>query len=536
MKIRYGVLLLMAAVMRVRAAGNGAVDMQKSAEILFWAAGNLKTLNADEDFAHHMARAQGPVPPEVDPPCHVCGDTSPSLGETQVTAWVAQAENPEMARANELLAIAKKAAEYQAIDPSTLTPQAKAALGPFGQDGINQALQQLGNHLLQKSYDTAQKYDKNAKMAYAGIQFLLKAGRDGVMLMSFGAGGASVQSDNQSLDYAKTWTEAVLNDIDNKVLSGHQYNLCPVYGELARQIQLLGGAEVDMGRFTETLNKLQDQLKFDVNAKLDVAVNTADGSHQKVTWTGKAKMTLTLDLANSCYSPGFDNGGQMSVNVTNWDWVVVGKNPDGSTSSAPVTLKSAHSFTAKLEAPQLNLCDPQPLLQIPLAALAGIPQEVIEAKGQAQNTTLFASYLAAVVAPNEVNQSATNAVTGGAPSVPGQATPSSSTSAGQTQAMNDAQQELKAHQNDVGWLMSAQGQATIAKIQQAALAMAQGKMASAGVVIPQANSFQQLQSSMTSAHLRWTNGQAQPVSQSLHVTKDGANFTLTVTVQQNAGR
>ena len=525
-----GALFVLVTVPSVRAV---AIDTQKSAEILFWAASNLKMLNADEDLARHMGRAQGPMPPEVDPPCHVCGDTTQTQGEAQVSNWVTQSENPEIAKANELIAIAKKAAEYQALDPNSLTPQAKAALAPFGQDGINQSLGLLGNHLLQKSYDTAQKYDKNAKMAYAGIQFLLKAAKDGIMLRAFGSGGASVQADNESIEYAKTWTQAVLDDINNKVLSGHQYNLCPVYAELARQIQLLGGAEVDMNQFMQTINKLQDELKFDVNTKLDVSVNTADGSHQKVTWTGKAKMTLQLDLGNSCYTPAFDNGGQISVNVTNWDWVVVSKNSDGSTSSTPVTLKSSHSFTGKLEAPQLNLCDPQPLFQIALASISGMPQEVIEAKGQAQKTTLFASYLSAVIATNEVNSSATNAVTGGSPSLPGQAAPSSP-SASQTQAMNDAEQVLKAHQNDAAWLMSAQGQAAIAKIQQAALGMMQGKVASAGVVVPQANNFQQLQSSMTSAHLHWTNGQAQPVSQSLHVTKDGATFTLTVTVQQAA--
>ncbi len=438
-----------------------------------------------------------------------------------------------MAKANELITIAKKAAEYQALDPATLTPQAQTALAPFSQAAINQALQHLGNHLLEKTYDTADKFDKNSKMAYAGIQFILKGGKDGLMLASFIPGAVNSQSDNQTIEYAKTWTQSVLDDINNKVLNGHQYNLCPVYAELARQIELLGGQGVDINQLTQTINKLQDQMKFDVTTKLDVNVNTPDGSHQRATWQGKAKMTLNLDLANSCYTPQFDNGGKISFNVTNFDWVVVGKNSDGSTSSAPVTLTSPHSFNGTLEAPQLNLCDPQPLFQIPLASIASIPQETIQAKGQTQRTTLLNSYMAAVIAPNEINSSATNAVTGSAPSVPGQPS-NSGPSAAQTQAMNDAQKQIQAHQGDVSWLMSAEGQAAIAKIQQAALQMSQSRMASAGVVVPQANNFQQLQSSMSSAHLTWTNGQAQPVSQSLHVTKDGATYTLTVTVQQSA--
>jgi hypothetical protein len=39
---------------------------------------------------------------------------------------------------------------------------------------------------------------------------------------------------------------------------------------------------------------------------------------------------------------------------------------------------------------------------------------------------------------------------------------------------------------------------------------------------------------MTSAHVPWTNGQAQPVNKTLHVKKDTADITLTISVQQAA--
>jgi hypothetical protein len=52
------------------------------------------------------------------------------------------------------------------------------------------------------------------------------------------------------------------------------------------------------------------------------------------------------------------------------------------------------------------------------------------------------------------------------------------------------------------------------------------------MVMPQSNSFSQLSATVNSAHLHWTNGRRDPVNQTLHFTKDGNSFVLTVTVQQ----
>jgi hypothetical protein len=82
--------------------------------------------------------------------------------------------------------------------------------------------------------------------------------------------------------------------------------------------------------------------------------------------------------------------------------------------------------------------------------------------------------------------------------------------------------------------MSPAGQAVIADMQKQALASVQNKMASAGVVVPTATSFAQLGQSLASAHVPWTNGQTQPVNKTLHVKKDSADITLTISVQQTA--
>jgi len=523
-----GVVLICLAL-NASAAAYPNYDSQKSAEVIFWATSNIKKLNADLDWANHAPKSPAPVPPVVDFPCHLCGDNTPTQGEAQVAAWVTASENPEVAKAAELTAIAHQAGLYQQLPAGTLTPAAEKALGQFNESAINQALAAIGNRLMQKSYEMAKSYDKNSKMAYAGIMFLLKAGRDGILLVAFQSG--SSQSDSQTMQYVSTWTASIVDDIETKVLSGHQYNLCPVYAELYRDTELLGGPSTNMDQFQKTIEKMDKLMTFNVNMNLKVTTVGSDGSHLNATWTGKAKMKLDLDLGHSCYTPKWENGGQMSVNVASWDMVSIDHQANGGTRQIPVTLSSSHQYMATIkQPPQVTLCDPQPLFQAPLAGMT-VPQEEVTALGHTQKTTLLLSFLSSVIAANEVNSSATNAVTGGAPSVPGAAS-SSSSSSSSTAAMDQDKAQIEAHKSDVGWLMGPAGQAVIADMQKRALAQAQGSMASAGVVVPQANNFSQLSSSMNSVHLNWTNGQAEPVNQTIHVTKDGATWDLTVTVQQ----
>lgn len=499
-----------------------------SAKVVAWANQNIGPYRQYHTFAQQRHTPSVPVPPMVDPPCHVCGSTAQTQGEAQVAAWVAQSQQPEMTYINGLLAMDKFIQQVGGANSSMLTPAAQKALRQFEDDpGFMSDAAAIAAELVnRKAIPMAQQYGSEPKQAYAGITFLLAAVKDEALL----GNDQDHAVENQALQMAEKWEDSINRKIQSDVLSGHKYNLCPVYAEIVRTVSLLGGQDPqDMEKYAQMLKKLQDLVKFNVNLDLKVTIDTSNGSHMHADWKGKAKLTLNLDLANSCYTPSFDNGSQMAVTVNNWDMVNIATNPNGSKETIPVTLTSPHSYNVKLGTPQLNLCDPQPIFQMPMPATA--PPEEITAKGHPSKTVLFGSFMGAIVATNEVNSKATNAVTGQAPSLPGGNSSQSGGSSGSSGMAKD-QAALEAHKGDVGWLMGPAGQAVIADMQKQALQTAQSKMASAGVVAPTATSFAQLGQSMSSAHLPWTNGQTQPVSKTLHVHKDTTDITLTVTVQQ----
>jgi hypothetical protein len=198
-----------------------------------------------------------------------------------------------------------------------------------------------------------------------------------------------------------------------------------------------------------------------------------------------------------------------------------------------MALTSPHSYYVTLGTPQLDLCDPQPLFQMPLQTTSAVTEK-ITAKGHTADTTLFGSFMAAVVATNEINSKPTNEVTGQTPTLPAGDAPSPSSGGSGALGMDQAKQLVQSHKGDVNWLMSVEGQAAIANLQKQALQTVQTKIASAGVVVPNASSFAQLGQSLASAHLPWTNGQTQPVNKTLHVKKDTTDITLTISVQQAA--
>jgi len=499
-----------------------AEDAALSAKVLQWASANLGKYQEAINFARHAPPPQPPVPPEVDPPCHVCGDDSKTQGETQVKAWADASENPEIKYSKILVSIDKDLTPLKALPGDTLSRTAEKALWPFIQDDIHEALGKLGTRLLDKADKMGRQYHREPKRAYAGIFFLIQASHDGMMLQAFQNGGGDNNADNQNLEWAREWTQSIMDEIDQKVVSGHQYNLCPVYAEIYRQVSLLGSSEPDVNRFLQTAQKLQDQLKFKISTKLDADVTEDDGSHFKATWESKAGLTLKLDINNSCYTPQFDNNGQMSVSVTSWD---------ARSTKGPISLTSPHQFTATLGEPQLNLCDPHAVFQLPLGNVSGVPQEVITADGYSSKVAFFVPFMAAIVNAHEVNSGPTNELTGTSPSSQGAGSDSDSSGAS---SLDSLKAQIDAHRGDMNWIMSAEGKAVVAQMQQQAFNMAKGKMASAGVVAPNANNISQLTQSLSSAHLTWTNGQVRPVSQTLHVEKGSAKFTMSVTVQQQA--
>lgn len=496
-------------------------DAALSAKAIQWASANLPKYNQAVNFALHGPRPQAPIPPQVDPPCRVCGDNSKTQGEKQVSAWIAASENPEMQYAKTLTGILHDLTILKSVDPGQLSPAAEKALWPFAEDKIQDALAALGSRLLDKGSQMGEKYHREPKRAYAGISFLVQSAHDAMMLLAFQKGGGDSNADNQALEYAREWTQYVIDEIDSKVLSGHQYNLCPVYAEIYRQISLLGGTEPDVARFEQTARKLQDLLKFKITTRLDADVTEPDGGHLNATWESNARLTLKLDLENSCYTPMFDNGGEMSVKVTSWTL---------QTKAGPVELSSPHQYKATLGSPLLNLCDPRPIFQIPLGNLSGMPQEQVTAQGHTSNITLYSGFLGAILTANMTNSQPTNQLSGSTPVGQGQTSDPPADPNGPS--LDSLKAQIAAHSGDMNWMMSPEGQAVVAKLQKAAMNMAQGKLASAGVVTPNVSNLSQLKQSLSSAHLNWTNGQVEPVNQTIHLQKDTARFTLNITVRQ----
>jgi hypothetical protein len=196
----------------------------------------------------------------------------------------------------------------------------------------------------------------------------------------------------------------------------------------------------------------------------------------------------------------------------------------------PVTLSSPHQYDITIQNPQLDLCDPQPILQIPLASV-NVPQEMVTAEGQTKPSGFLKTFLGAVSDLNEINKAEANELTGGAAPMPGSGA-SWSQGSGNSSSMDKARAQIEAHKGDVSWIMSPEGQAAIANVQKAAMAQVQSRVAAAGVVLPKSNNLTQLTSSLQSAHLPWTNGNAEPVNKTLHVTRDSKNIVLTITVDQ----
>lgn len=504
---------------------------QVNAKIVAWATQNLPAYQKAVAYGQHKQSPQIPVPPAVDMPCHVCGDSTQTHSETQVAAWVKQAMEPEATYMTTILADGKQVTLFRALG-NELSPAASRALDQYGSNDsfISDAAAVSKVLVGQKATEMANRYDKDPHMAYAGITFLLQAARQADLLGgNYGDGAIQLTS---------TWMSAVADTIDKDVTSGHKYNLCPVYASIFRQIELLGGPATNMDTFTKTIQKIQNAVKFDVKLKLTTTIDGSDGSFLHATWSGTANFHLDIDMANTCYTPVFDNNGSMSVRVDNWSSQGMDTSSSGVKTPIPITLTSAHSYTVNLAAPQLNLCDPEPIFQIPLATVKA-PQETIMAKGHTENGAFFQSFLAAVTAPNEVNNANTNAVTGQTPTLPGAGPAPSQSGSGSsappdTSGLQSAADQLKAHQGDISWLMGPQGQAAIANIQKQALQTAQTSVASAGLVIPNASNFANFANSIASAHLPWTNGQSQPVNKTLHIKKDSDDIEMTVTVTQAA--
>jgi len=212
---------------------------EASAKVIAWANANLASYKQAIDYAKHAPPPQVPVPPLVDPPCRSCdaADT-PTPGEAQVTAWIKQSEAPEAGYLKTLASIGKQVSNFSGVGKTGLSPAADKALAQFSEADIQAAIWKLSDRLLiGKAIPMAQKYDSEPKRAYAGISFLLKEARDAAQVH-----GSDYSGSQQAGDLAIAWQQSIAKTIDNDVVAGHKYNLCPVYGTVYRELELLGGS------------------------------------------------------------------------------------------------------------------------------------------------------------------------------------------------------------------------------------------------------------------------------------------------------
>ena len=399
------VMCVATACQPIYAAVSGEQGQQaQSAKVIAWAQQNLPLYTKDMDFAKHAPPAEIPVPPQLDPPCRLCGNTDKTQGETEVDSWIKRAEEPERTHIQELVGIERQLAAYRALSAGSLSPAAEHALLQFDStDRIEEAIIQIANRLLyDKALPMGRKYDKEPKRAYAGILFLLDVARNQQLIQALKT-GSDRSGENDALALVNEWVLSIASAIDKNILAGHQYNLCPVYADIMRQAEMAGGAATDMQKFQATIAKMDKLLRFNVNMKLHAVGSQDDGSHYDITWSATALLHLKIDFSKGCYTAEFLNDGKMAVKVDRFTMVT--------SNGAPVELTSARSFQAPIGKPTLNLCDPNPVLLIPFN-MALMPKETLSGEGHTAQGMLLGSFLTAVVSMNDLITQDTNDMTG----------------------------------------------------------------------------------------------------------------------------
>jgi hypothetical protein len=634
------------------------VNGQLSAQIVAWGQANVNAY-AEAMGASRVPVGAVPVPPQIDSPCNLCGQQNAVANGSQLAqAWVDQAMQPEVNYAATLLTILKTAEANQELDINTLTPEAKAVVYQYNPWLIQAAIKRLGNHLVKgKAIPMAQQNLGDRRRSYPGILYLLEAGKKAALI------DADPDAVQQAMTLAQQWEQNVVDQIDSDIRQGHQYNLCPSYLLLLRQLALLGADSTTI-HVEDIANKIaewQKLLYFDVTMNLHVSGHSSKGS-MNADWEGKGKFEIALDSNGGCFRPQMV-GGVLHISMQPYDFQWTQHDKDG---DVEIQYKGPSTFDLPMNnMVQLDLCDPQPVLQLPLAGTSS-PIETYEGKGTSFQNMFFGSFLSAVAQANHTNRIETNQMTGKSyssspggvltpltggssagngssqsadnqndvlapllppvssngsqssssvandpvapllPDYPGDPTlapltssdSSSSSSQGSAdpytryqeanqkiaahmgdtawvqsaegratlteakQAFKDLQSsnsanapasnsgapsrsnanagaqdnsasaQIEAHKGDAGWLMSAEGQAALAQMQQQAMAKLQAKLNAAGVVVPKEANASSLAAAVMSVQLPWTNGQVEPVNQTLHVQKNGNTIELKISVRQ----
>jgi hypothetical protein len=520
----YAACIALTCISGCTVVAEGQVSQAASTKVIDWVNNNYFAYNEHINFANHPGPAQIPVPPEIDMPCHVCGDTAKTQGETAVDAWITKSVSPEMGIIKDLLAMERQITPMLGLEKQgELTPAAENALGKMSLDEMSDAIAKLANQLLyDKALPMGRKYDTEPKRAYAGIRLLSEVTSEQMRLIALKEPNANTHGDDETLALMATWLQSIANGIDKDIATGHRYNLCPGYVDIIREAQTLGGPEPVMQKVQAMIDRIDKLMHFNVQMHLHAQDAEDDGSHYDIAWSANAQLHLKTDLSKACYTPEFLDNGQMTVTVDSFSMV--------DSNGATIELTSPRSFQAPLGKPILNLCDPNPVLLIPFNA-ALMPKETLQGEGHTMPSMLFGSFLMVVIDPNNLNTQGTNELTGRngrGPATPDNRGPDPGASA----QMEKTKALLEAHQSDTAWLMSAEGQAALAKIQSEAMAMAQQQVAPLNTAAGNANNLADMAAALQSAQLKWTNGNSQPVGDTLKVDDNTHHYSLEVKIGQ----
>lgn len=486
---------------------------------------------------------QVPIPPEIDPPCQQCDNPSgaPSDSETAAAGFVTYAEDPELDDVTYLLQIEGILEANGASALAALSPAAQQCLAQFDSQTIDDGISRAGDHLFNgKVIPMAQQYDTDTKRAYAGMRLLLDVGQKKQLILGNGGQGSAAAADEeQALQLAETWASNVADSVDRDIFSTHRFNLCPSYLNIFRDLETLGGPSTNMDAYLKAVQKMQDQLHFDIDMDLHAVGPASDGGGFDITWNLKSTMKVDLKLRQGCYTPELDNDKNLQVSVEHFSMHA----QDGTS----VKLVSPAQFTAPVAFVTLSLCDKSPRLVLHFTSFG--PADEIEAKGHSTKTDFFGGMF-----QGAINSPVANAVIGGGPnsgtgsgsgsgssessssgsgSGGGAPSPTPSPTAKPTanaaikQKMLQIQAEIQAHKSDVNWLMGPQGQAAIAQLQTLAGQQAAVAEAAAGPGVAQALA------KTNTLDMMWNNGTTDPVDQEFKITTRGLTDTLHVTVKQS---
>lgn len=500
----------------------------------------VATANKDAPKGLHAAV---PIPPEINPPCVLC-DSSPAgkqkaaaetaAVDSEVNEFVKESESPEADDITRLLSIEREIevsnfAGYPEMLDGVSANVKRCILDGSGK--IDDSLQRLATRLVHDKADAmADTYGKDWRRALPGIKLLLSISKAVSLLSTMVPAEAGAPED--LLERSKIWQQTLLDEAE-KVRQNYNYNLCPVYLEIVRSVQLMGGAEPSAD-LADTVQKMNDLLHFDITMDLRSKGKDTSGASFDVSWQIKSTMRISLP-SGTCYTPELENGNDLAVTVQNFKMIA----KDGTEAQ----LQSSRQFTTPIASVTLGLCDHNPQLAFHISDYG--PSETVEVAGRSGKAGMFElAWSSAVNSPleNAVANGAGGSPSSGDSNSPGSSEDSNSggpnggvplrtpkpkptPNAAIKAKLDKLKAELQSHKTDIAWLMGPQGQADIAQMQSLAAQQAQASEDSAGPGVAAALSKTGI------LELTWTNGVRKVVDQDLKFEKNGFTDTLHVTVE-----